>query len=65
MFPPGHQSLVNDLRGIIPASINMYAFFDHRIRSGSKGFTGFISTGLDLRPLVAWGLGSHRVGGLG
>ena len=62
MFPPRHEPLVDDLGGIVAASIDMYAFLDDRVRASPQSLTDLVATGLDLGLA---GRGRTHVGQLG
>ena len=49
MLPPGHHSFVDDLGGIVPARIDVDAFFDDRVRSCAQCLPRLVAARLDLR----------------
>lgn len=67
MLPAGHQSLVDDLRSIVPAGVNVYTFFDHTVGASAECLAGLVATRLYLG-LWLLALGGHdrgRIGGSG
>ena len=61
MLSAGHQPLVDDLRSIVPAGIDMYTFFDHAVGASAERLAGLIATWLYLG-LWLLALGGHDGG---
>lgn len=53
MLTTCHQPFVNDLGGIVPPSINVYAFLDDGVGARSQSLSDLVSTRLDLRGLAS------------
>lgn len=48
MLPAGHQPLIDDLRSIVPAGVDMYTFFDHTVGASTERLAGLVATRLYL-----------------
>ena len=48
MFSPGHEALVDNLGGIVPPRVDVYALLDHGVTARTQRFPRLIPTGLDL-----------------
>lgn len=48
MLTPCHETLVDDFGSIVATSVDMYTFFDNRIRSSSQRFARLVSARLYL-----------------
>lgn len=59
MFPPGHETLVDDLRRIIATGIDVHTFLHNRVRTSAQCLSGLVSARLNLRLLTARGLCRH------
>lgn len=59
MFSPRHQSLIDNLGGIVAPGIDMDAFLDDRVRASSQSLANLVSARLDLG-LLLWLLAAHR-----
>lgn len=54
MFSTSHQSLVDDLGGIVAAGIYVYALLDNRVRARAESLSHLVPTRLYLRARSAW-----------
>lgn len=64
VFPPGHETLVDDFRRVVATGVDVHTFLHDRVRASAQCLSGFVSARLDLRLLAGgWWCRHNQVGG--